>query len=453
MQLKKISIRNKLAIASSTLLLSVPLQGQAEVRASDLSNSNALNENDFSVSGLYYAEENRVLVNKIQNKISTRINDEHLLRVDLIYDTMSGASPNGRIVTNDDSGTSTDIYTTASGGSFDFENSGSGTNNKTWLTAFEDTRKAMNLEWEYKATHMLTTTIGLGTSYEEDYESFSGSGNMVYEFNQRRTSVNVGAALSNDTIKAATGIPEGMATLTCHAEAQNNPEGYRPDWLDCPTGNGTFFQPANKVVTDYIIGFTQVWNRRTIIQANYARGNESGYLTDPYKQISVVKPGFGESAILYEKRPRSRSTNSLYFKSVHVPLDNVALNISYRFFWDDWGVNAHTVDGRLRWNINSRLYIQGHGRLHSQSTASFFTKQVGADVGSESYFSDAPNYLSSDSRLSELASATAGVKLGYKMNERVGMSGRVEHMQQHYYSGVLPRLKVWIVQLILNIKF
>lgn len=450
MQLKKRSIRSKLAIATSTLLLATPLHGQAEPININQPESQNFKENDFSISGLFYSEEDRVTVNKIQNKISKRINDEHLIRVDLIYDTMSGASPNGRIVKENVS--SGDLpYTTASGGKIEIDSEGN-SNNKTWLTAFEDTRRAINTEWEYKVSHQLTTTLGIGTSHEDDYESYSGSGNIVYEFNQRRSSINAGAAMSNDTIKAAIGIPDGLSTLTCHTNQSNS--NFIPDWLTCSSDKPTFYLPANKVVTDYIIGLTQVWNRRTILQANYAHGREDGYLTDPYKQVSVVNSVDNEEwAILYEKRPDSRSTNSLFFKAVHIPLNHVALNTSYRFFWDDWDVKAHTLDGRLRLNLSNKLYIQGHARLHSQSAASFFSKQVGANNSSENYFSEAPSYLSADSRLSKLASATAGVKIGYKMNNNVGFSARVEHMQQHYYSGVLPRLKVWISQLILNVKF
>jgi len=448
MQLKKTSIRNKLAIATSTLLLSSPIQAAETATLVENSENSPVknNEDNFAISGLYYSENDRVDVKKIHSKITKQLNEDHILRTDLIYDTMSGASPNGRIFT--DNATSESItITTASGFAFDATNTTNAASNKTWLTEFEDTRKAINLEWEYKASRTITTSLGVGTSHEDDYESYTASGNVVFEFNQKRSSLNIGAAIANDTIKAGGGIPEGLGVLTC-----NNVPSFHPDWLDCDT-EPKFFKPAEKIVTDYIIGLTQIWDRRTVIQINYGFGKEDGYLTDPYKQVSVVKASYGESAVLYEKRPDTRNTNSLFFKFVNVPFNQLALNFSYRYFWDDWDVRAHTADGRLRIKLSDRVYIQGHGRLHRQSAASFFDKQISADNNSPNYYFEKPNYLSADSRLSKLIGATAGVKVGVKIDDDIDVSARVEHMQQHYYGGILPRMKVWIAQLILNMKF
>jgi len=448
MQLKKTSIRNKLAIATSTLLLSSPIHSAETMTSAEnnLSPPQNTKEDNFSISGLYYSENDRVDVKKVHSKITKQLNEDHILRTDLIYDTMSGASPNGRIFTDNEASENITI-TTASGFAFDATNTSDAANKKTWLTEFEDTRKAINLEWEYKASRTITTSLGIGTSHEDDYESYTASGNAVFEFNQKRSSLNIGAAIANDTIKAGGGIPEGLGVLTC-----NDVPSFHPDWLDCDI-DAKFFKPAEKIVTDYIIGITHVWNRQTVFQLNYGFGKEDGYLTDPYKQVSVYKSSYGESAVLYEKRPDTRNTNSLFFKFVNVPLEQVALNFSYRYFWDDWDVSAHTLDGKLRINLGDNVYIQGHGRLHKQSAAFFFDKQISADTGASSYYFEKPDYLSADSRLSKLIGATAGVKVGVKFNDDIDVSARVEHMQQHYYDGILPRMKVWIAQLILNMKF
>ena len=451
MQLKKTSIRHKLAIATSSLLIATPVKSHDTQDAThSINNSLAFpfdisGESDINVSGLYYSEENRVKVTKNQSKINKQINEKNKIKVNVIYDTMSGASPNGRIYI-DNKQSETVTQTTASGFSFDVANLDNSAN-KTWLTEFEDTRIATSLDWEFNATNRLTTVLSAGMSTEDDYEAYTGSGKFLFDFNQRRSTLTMGAAISNDTVKAGGGIPKGLGPLHCE-----DVPAFHPDWLNCDSQTQpVFFGPANKIVKDYLVGITQVLNRRTIIQFNYALGIEDGYLTDPYKQVSVFKSDYGESAILYEKRPDSRTTNSLFFKFVNVPIDNISLNFSYRYFWDDWEVDAHTVDGRLRLNLGSKFYIQGHGRLHVQSSAFFFEKSI--NMGSSKYAIQSPNYLSADSRLAKIIGATAGVKLGYKINELTSVSARVEHMQQHYYHGVLPRLKVWIAQLILNIKF
>ena len=448
MQLKKASIRNKLAIATSTLLLSSPIQASETMTSVD-NNINPpvkTKEDNFSISGLYYSENDRVDVRKIQSKISKQLNEDHILRTDLIYDTMSGASPNGRIITENtktvENNSDFVTFTTASGLTSTAPNNSIQAEQKSWLTKFKDTRKAINLEWEYKASRLITTSLGIGTSHEDDYESYSGSGNIIFEFNQKRSSLNLGSAISNDTVKGSGLIPEGLGLLNCIVKSPN----YNPDWLDCDAEQ-KFFKPAEKIVTDYIVGFTQVWNRRTVFQLNYAFSHENGYLTDPYKQISIVSADYGgESAVIYEKRPDIRNTNSLFFKFINIPIEQIALNFSYRHFWDDWDISAQTADGRLRIKLSDRIYIQGHGRLHRQSAAFFFSKQINMTETK-------PMYSSADSRLGKLISATAGAKIGVKFDDEIDVSARVEHMQQHYYGGILPRMKVWIAQLILNIKF
>ena len=49
----------------------------------------------------------------------------------------------------------------------------------------------------------------------------------------------------------------------------------------------------SKDVTDLLIGVTQVLNRHTIVQFNYSLSQADGYLTDPYKVLSVVDPVTG----------------------------------------------------------------------------------------------------------------------------------------------------------------
>lgn len=452
MQLKQKSIRAKLAAATSTLLLTTPLQSNAEnpeTLGKIPAEPSTLKEDDVSFSGLYYSEQDRVEVFKAQTKYTKTLNDDNIVRVGLILDTMSGASPNGRIYSESENDVTKDTVsiTTASGFEFDTVNDSEDLSRKTWLTEFEDFRTAASLEWEHEVTSNFTSILGGGISYEDDYESYTASINTAFEFNRKLTTLNLGAAIANDTVKAGGGIPEGLGRLT---SCEQRPASYFPLWLDCDK-DPDVHKPAEKIVTDYLVGVTQVWNRRTLFQVNYALGVESGYLTDPYKQISVTKAGFGESAVLYEKRPDTRTTNSLFFKFVHVPVDNISLNGSYRYFWDDWEVNSHTLDGKLRYNFNNNIYIQGHGRLYTQSAAFFFDKQISADFGHVSYYAEKPKYISADSRLSKLIGATAGVKIGVKIGERFDIAVRAEHLQQHYYNGVLPRMKVWIAQLILKL--
>jgi len=440
MQLKKNqSIRAKLALATSALLVTNPITTLAE--------TGAVADNDrFDISRLYYTEQERVTVEKIQASVSKALNESNKFKFSYVYDTMSGASPNGRIYNA--SGVGSNItYTTASGNANTVANNAGGAA-ATWKTTFKDARTAFNAEWEHALTTTLKAVAGAANSSENDYDSRTYSGRLLWDVDQRRTTLTIGASTNFDTVKAIGGNPKGGTTIACMADTS-----FAPNWLSC-NPNTIYYKPASKVTSDYLVGITQVWNRNTLMQFNVALSQEKGYLTDPYKQVSIVDSQFGgEIAIINEQRPDTRKTRALFYKVVYLPTDNIATHSSYRLFWDDWGIVSHTFDERIRFNFNEKIYIQAHGRLHWQGAADFFRSSVGADVNSNNYFANAPQYISADSRLGELATVTAGLKMGYKINNSSNISSRVENMIQKYNQALLPTMKTWIVQIILNIKF
>jgi len=447
MQLKQAkSIRRQLAIATSSLLVAAPLQTVSAVEAG----ADQMDDIAVEVSRLYYAEEGRVTVNKTQTLITKELSEDSRIKVNVTYDTMSGSSPNGRIYNPNALGASSTVaVTTASGFSFDAAANASSASKKPWLTPFSDNRIASNIEWEKGVTRTATIALGGGISSENDYDSYSGSGKFIWDVNQRRTTLTTGVGYSNDYVEPSTGVPDGLGELRCI-----NPIT-QLDWLaSCDSTDLTFDKkPANKVTVDYFFGLTQVWNRNTLVQLNYSHGTEDGYLTDPYKQISVVNPGlnYQELAVLYEKRPSTRETQSLFFKIINVPSERTTVHMSYRFFWDDWDVQAHTTDVRFRFNLGTKDYIQPHLRVSYQSAAFFSHRFIADEANSD--FSEKPEYVSADHRLSKQGTITAGIKYGKQLGKFGRFGARIEQMHQKYSQNMLPDMKVWIVQFLLSTRF
>jgi len=443
MQLKQPkSIRRQLTIATSSLLVAAPLQSIAVENSVD-----QMDDITVEISRLYYSEDDRVTVNKTQALITNELSEDNRIKVNVTYDTMSGSSPNGRIYTGGGDGSGTVAVTTASGFSFNAANNASSASKNTWLTPFSDNRIAANMEWETSLTNFSKAVLGGGASFENDYESYSTGGKLLWDLNQRRTTLTAGIGYNSDTVKPEAGVPEGLGELWCGTTAIDL------DWLSsCADQDQIFYKPANKTVVDYFFGITQVWNRNTLFQLNYSQGDESGYLTDPYKQVSVIDPEFGnqELAVLYEKRPDSRLTQSLYFKAINVSSENITSYISYRYFWDDWDIQAHTVDAKIRINLGTKSYIQPHVRASYQSAASFSSSYISVD---DAEFVNEPQYISADHRLSEQGTVTAGIKYGRKLGKVGKFGARVEQMRQKYNDGVLPDMKAWIVNLLLSMRF
>ena len=204
-----------------------------------------------------------------------------------------------------------------------------------------------------------------------------------------------------------------------------------------------------KTVTDMILGITQVISRNTLMQINYSLGIQDGYLTDPYKIVTVVDSSTGlpdNSALLnvnadalpyvYEKRPDSRQINSLFFKTTH-HLKRDVVYFSYRYFWDDWGITSNTFDLKYRYEIG-RSYLQPHVRYYLQDAADFYRHNLvqGTDVDANGTV--LLDTVSSDYRLAKLTTTTLGLKYGYALGDNSEISFRGEFMNQSVDDGDVP---------------
>jgi len=80
---------------------------------------------------------------------------------------------------------------------------------------------------------------------------------------------------------------------------------------------------------------------------------------------------------------------------------NGAVRLHYRLYVDDWGILAHSIEGRLLQRLSPRVYIGALYRFHTQTAPSFFTTRASVD---------APLRVA-DSDLAPLDSHTIGAKL------------------------------------------
>jgi hypothetical protein len=104
------------------------------------------------------------------------------------------------------------------------------------------------------------------------------------------------------------------------------------------------------------------------------------------------------------------------------------LDASYRYMTDDWEIDSHTVDLRLRWPLGESSYIEPHLRFYTQSEADFYTISLVDGV-------ELPRFASADYRLGNFDAITAGLKYGWRTRNGNEMSVRAEVYQQ---SGTIP---------------
>lgn len=382
MQLKKSkSVRKLLAVATTTLLSGV----------AHSANSSGDNNWEVDSSILYYSEADRVTV--IEPVVSMRKNmgDENFLNLRFVLDSLTGSSPNGAIKTGN-----AQTFTTPSGNS-----SYTTAANETPLDpSFHDTRISINAEWEKSLNKTTRAIFGTNISSEYDYQSLGVSANFSWDFNNRNTTLTAGAAINADTINPVGGVPTGLTFMD--------------------TSKSTTGSDDSKTVTDLILGVTQVINRTTLMQLNLNIGSDSGYMTDPYKVLSVL--GSGETyPYIYEKRPDSRARQALYWKTV-MGFDEDVLNLSYRYYWDDWDVSSHTIEAKYRFSLGSKHYIQPEVRYYVQDKANFYYYNLVDGA--------IPTYASADYRLADLKTTTLAFKYGIDLKKDSEFSVRVGKMNQ-----------------------
>ncbi len=115
-------------------------------------------------------------------------------------------------------------------------------------------------------------------------------------------------------------------------------------------------------------------NRHWLTQVNYGLGRGSGSHNDPYKVLSVVDGGTGlvtGDRYVGEARPDSRTRQSLFWQNkIHLTED--VIDVSYRYYRDNWGVRAHTLDARYRYEFGGGVHIEPHARVYRQGAADFW---------------------------------------------------------------------------------
>jgi len=379
MQLKKKyrPVRGSLAVATASLLGSVAHTPSIQ----------AAGEWEMDASVMYYSETDRVSLIEPVIRARRDMGNDSFLNLRLVVDSLTGASANGAIPTS-----SAQTFTKPSGsGTYT-----AGANSIPLDNSFHDARGALSAEWERPVNADWRAIYGMNLSVEYDYQSIGLSATFNRDFNQKNSTLTLGVAYNADTVKPVGGAPVGLTNM--------------PD-----------------DVYDILLGWTQVLGKKDLMQFNFNYGNESGYLTDPYKLLSVVDGTTGDlvaissQRYLYEKRPADRTRQALYWRWSH-QFDSDVLRVAYRYFWDDWGITSHTVDTHYRWELGGGRYFEPHLRYYTQGAADFYhTSLVDGSI---------PGYASADYRLADLTTTTFGLKYGMKLSKDSELGFRLEKITQ-----------------------
>lgn len=389
---------------------------------------------------LYYTEKNRVTATEPVVRAKKTLPDDSEVEFKLVLDSLSGASHNGAMFSNVKAQTFTapsgggghesDSYSVTSGGTVIPTGTTSTSQPTTYTVApgnipldksFHDSRIAVNGQYTHPLSRTFRYTGGMGFSHESDFTALTINGGVLKDLDQKNTTLSFNLGLEQDAINPNGGVPQAF---TFQSDKKKHGSG------------------KSRTTGDVLFGITQVLTRRWIMQLNYDVSGSTGYQTDPYKVITIADANgvpmeaetFGATNIgpgdaqLYEKRPKNRLKQAVYWESrYHLTHDVVAL--SYRYMTDDWGVMSHTAEVRYRWMLHNGWFIEPHFRYYQQTAANFWkpylTQQDYQDIANGSLTA-----ASADYRLGHLQDRTFGIKVGQNMPDGKQWSARVELFRQ-----------------------
>ena len=385
------SLRAGLMAATCALLAPV---ARAQVPAED--------PNQVDTGLLYYQEDGgRVRSIDAIVKLNRDLGDERVLGAQVSVDSLTGGSPNGAVAQK-----SAQTFATPSGSSL--TQTGRGEHSQVYSiaagkqpldTSFHDLRIAGDLNWTQPVGIGNKMSVGGHLSKEYDFISASANGMFSHDFNNKNTTLGVGASAEFDQVKAVGGAPVAGSSYTLFRKQDGS---------------------ENKRVYGAQLGVTQVIARNWITQLNLSVDRSSGYLNDPYKILSLVNPTGVTTGYYFESRPDTHTRRSAYLGN-KLALGRSVLDLSYRYGTDDWGIDSHTVEAKYRLRLGGSAYIEPQLRWYKQNAADFYRLFLTATP---------TGYMSADPRLAAFTAKTVGLKLGMPLANGQEVSVRLEGYQQ-----------------------
>ena len=305
--------------------------------------------------GYYDETGNRMKVETFSVYFEQKLIDSVIAKGELTYDGVSGATPYGYHLPNGKAA--------------------------ILKPPMFDIRRAESVELDCRLYNH-TLTPGYSHSEEHDYKSHGISLNDAIEFNDKNTILQLGASHNFDSV-GKTGSPI---------------------WHD-------------KESTEGIIGVSQLLSPKDILNVAFTFGNDSGYLTDPYRYAEYYPVIFPPNHVLPvpERRPAHRNKEILFTSLTH-HFDSLAASLesSYRFYHDSYDVFSHTIGFTWHQWFGRHFIFEPFVRFNEQSAASFYTTQFTGP-----YSTDPGGYHSSDYRLSNMYTTDLGLQATVVINDHM----------------------------------
>jgi hypothetical protein len=256
--------------------------------------------------------------------------------------------------------------------------------------------------------------INAGSIPQSQYTDARKSGSLSYErkFGAHLPSVDLSYAKENDYVARGVGLSDswtmaqGRGTLTIGVAFARDLVQPVKNPVTNPDGKNLSFPKSEN---GYSLGWTWILGERDLVDVSASWMQLSGDLNDPYK---VVPIGLAAATTLPENRPDTRSRRALVLKYGHHYFWDGAIKVSYRYYNDDWGIQAHTIEATYDQRLSADWTVSPQVRFYTQTAASFYASRLAA----------ARTFMSADYRLSPLDSVLGGLTIAHRFDDGLSAS-------------------------------
>lgn len=375
----------KLSIATVALLASISSQAEDYITFQYLQ----YNEND-----------NRTSVSAPSITINKDFGVDYTLNVSFVGDAVSGASPT--------------YYDASSGASAFSRNTGVDIFNVRYGNIeYEETRLAGSLSFTSRFVNRDELIVGLNYSSENDFYSAEASAEYMHWLDDSKNqSVAFGVSYQLNEI-----LVNCVKNLAC-SDSSDTSSGASVISIDADSGAS---KAMDATLVNAQLSFSQIINLKSYAKVALFAIAEDGYLSNPY--MNVVRYYSATKAdIVAENKPDSRLAYGASIKYANALTDTVSLQLAYRYYSDDWGINSNTLDSDLYYEYNSDWIFKIGLRGYVQSEADFYS----AD---KDYFTNEA-YASHDQRMSNFSSITYKTDVSYKIYEELSVNVSANYYTQ-----------------------
>jgi hypothetical protein len=126
---------------------------------------------------------------------------------------------------------------------------------------------------------------------------------------------------------------------------------------------------------DAQVSFTQVIDPLMFAKLTYELAHIEGFQASPYRWVGEGGDGFGcrsSARCWVEHVPGVRNRHALAVMLRRALSDVWSLGLSYRYYFDDWGIGSHTILAEAGWNVSDSLLLSLAYRFYRQGAVEFY---------------------------------------------------------------------------------